>query len=532
MSERRYAGTGASPGLASGPALRLDYPQASESDAIGTPLEEKARLDRAMTAAAAALRELSASQSDLAGDILEFQLEMLDDPALIEDVLGAIADGTSAAEAWSDALGAQIEGFRAADDGYFQARAHDLDDLCQRVLDQLHGRTQAAAAAAAGAIVLARDLTPSRFLEIERHAPSGIALEEGSTVSHVAMLARARGVPMIVGCGPLGRASSALMDGTTGQLTTDPTSDTRQSFELALAAQHRDDDRARGLLAKPAHTKVGERVWTLLNVDTPDALDEAMLAASDGIGLWRTEFLFLERADLPSEEEQYATYTALLERAAGKPVIVRTLDIGGDKPLPALSLPRESNPFLGLRGLRLSLDKPELFRPQLNALLRAAARFDSVKIMLPMVTRPAEIAETRALIDSCLSELAEEGTPARLPPVGMMVETPASALGLARFPVDFVSIGSNDLTQYVMAASRDARGRVGALADPLDPAVLNLIAQVAQQARRQHIDVSVCGDMAADPSGARALLDRGLRHLSVGQAALARLKLTVADYGA
>jgi phosphoenolpyruvate-protein phosphotransferase (PTS system enzyme I) len=268
----------------------------------------------------------------------------------------------------------------------------------------------------------------------------------------------------------------------------------------------------------------------MVNVDDPAAIDERTLRSSDGVGLLRTEFLFIGHARLRDEDEQYAVYRALLERLGGRPAIVRTLDVGGDKPLPGLRLAPESNPFLGLRGLRLCLERPELFRPQLRALLRAAAH-GPLKIMLPMVTVADELHEARALVVECHQALGRAGMAAALPPLGIMVETPAAAIAIDTLAADFYSIGSNDLTQYVMAASRDAGGRVASLADPLHPAVLRLIERVIEHGRATGAEVSLCGDMAADPPALQRLLALGLRRISVAAAALGRVKLEIAEFG-
>jgi phosphotransferase system enzyme I (PtsI) len=295
-----------------------------------------------------------------------------------------------------------------------------------------------------------------------------------------------------------------------------------------VAAEARADAAA---LTRAAVTAGGERVTVMVNVDDPAAVDEALLAAADGVGLFRTEFLFLGRERLPDEAGQLAAYVALLDRLGGRPCILRTLDIGGDKPLPGVSLPAESNPFLGLRGLRLCLERPELFRPQARAILRAA-RGRPLKVMLPMVTVAAELAEARAVLEHELQALHAAGIPAAMPPLGIMVEVPAAALAVQTLDADFYSIGSNDLVQYVMAASRDAGGRVARLADPLHPAVLELIGRVVAHGRATGREVSLCGDMAADPRCLGPLLDLGLRRVSVAPAALGRVKRAIGAHGA
>jgi phosphotransferase system enzyme I (PtsI) len=263
----------------------------------------------------------------------------------------------------------------------------------------------------------------------------------------------------------------------------------------------------------------------MVNVDDPDAVPDDILRAGDGVGLLRTEFLFMARPDLPDEETQCRVYRRLLERLGGRPLVLRTLDIGGDKPLPSLDLPHEANPFLGLRGLRLCLARPELLRPQLRAAIRAAAA-GPLSIMLPMVSRAAEVTAARIML-----EVEAQALDLPAPPLGIMVETPAAALALDTMKVDFASIGSNDLTQYVMAAARDGSGAVADLADPLDPAVLRLIGLVVEQARARDLPLSLCGDMASDRAGLEALLDLGLTRLSVAPAALGRVKLWISRHG-
>jgi phosphotransferase system enzyme I (PtsI) len=334
-------------------------------------------------------------------------------------------------------------------------------------------------------------------------------------------------VPLVTGLGPCeAPAGPAVLDADEGVLILSPSSATVQRNEGRLAARRAADGRAAARAREPAVTASGEPVEVMVNVDDPLAVDDATLAAADGVGLMRTEFLFLGRERLPDENEQYAAYARLLARLGGKPLIVRTLDVGGDKPLPGVGLPAESNPFLGLRGLRLCLERPDLFRPQVRALLRAAT-LGPLKVMLPMVTVAGELEEAKALFGRCLDELLAEGAAAMMPPLGIMVETPASALAIETLSAAFFSIGSNDLTQYVMAAARDGGGRVAALGDPLHPAVLRLIGEVVAHGARTGLPVSLCGDMASDEKAVAALLRLGLRRLSLAPAALARIKAAI-----
>lgn len=552
MSERRYPGRVAAPGLASGPLARLPEPVLAAAEAVAAePAIERARLEAAIAAARVAVEALVEGDSEevaggaeaMAGEILGFQLEMLEDPALAEAAFDALQEGASAAAAWQAAMAAQIAVFASDEDAYFQARTADLEDLRDRVLMALAGGGAEEVLLPEGAVLLAHDLTPSRFLALDWARLGGVALSGGNAASHVAMLARARGVPLLVGLGAVddgdtaasevgagdaeaGEAGdvAAVLDAEAGCLVVAPGPATLARYGGLLARARAEAAEAAGIVAQPAVTAAGRPISVMVNVDDPDAVPDDLLRAGDGVGLLRTEFLFLGRPDLPDEETQYRVYRRLLERLGGRPLILRTLDIGGDKPLPSLDLPAEANPFLGLRGLRLCLARPELFRPQLRAAVRAAAH-GSLSIMLPMVSRAQEVDVARTMLGA---EAAALGLAA--PPLGIMVETPAAALALDNMPIDFASIGSNDLTQYVMAAARDAAGAVADLADPLDPAVLRLIRLVVETATARGLPLSLCGDMAADRAGLEALLAVGLERLSVPPAALGRVKLWISRY--
>lgn len=531
MAERRFPGRPASLGLVIGSLVPVGRTEAETSRRKGAPAEEAGALRGAMAKASADLEALSAVASGDGADILAFQIEMLADPALIEDVLVAIVGGQDVLEAWQAGLSAQIQDFETADDDYFRARASDLDDLKDRVGRALTGDPSPEAKnLPPGAVLLDRDLTPSRFLGLDQAKLGGIALTGGSSSSHVAMLARARGVPMVVGLeGPIDQvmAAEAVLDAEAGLLVLAPSAATREHYDSRLKRMQDAARLAASRRYEPALTVNGEHVEVWVNVDHPDAIDDDMLKAADGVGLLRTEFLFLGRPDLPGEDEQYGTYVDLLDRLTGRPAIIRTLDIGGDKPLAGIVPAVEANPFLGLRGIRLCLDRPELFRPQIRALLRAAVA-RPLRVMLPMVTVQAEVDEARAMFESCLADLNQAGVAAELPAIGIMVETPAAAIAIDRIDAAFYSIGSNDLIQYVMAAARDAGGRVSDLLDPETPAIERLIRQIVRHGQVSGKDVSLCGDMASDPALLPLLLRSGLRKISVAPAALDRVKTAIA----
>jgi phosphotransferase system enzyme I (PtsI) len=524
MPEAYHRGRPAAPGFAAGRVVALAT-AAMAPRAGGDPEREAGALRAAMVKAAAELAALAATVADDAACILGFQMALLEDDALSAPAFAAIAGGTPADIAWSDALHDEIAGYRCAEEETFRARASDLCDLRDRVLARLGGDA-VGTAIALGSIVAARDLPPSRFLAIDWRAGGAVLLSEGSRNSHVAMLARARGVPMIVGLGidPLSLAGEALVDATGGELILDPAPATRAAFEARQRSHEIGVAEAASRVGEPAVTADGLAVAVHINVAGPDELVSLSPAICDGIGLVRTEFLFVGEG-LPDEETQYRVYRRLAEWAAGKPVTIRTLDAGGDKPVAGLTADGESNPFLGMRGIRLSLAHPNVFGVQLRALARAACH-GPLRIMLPMVTVPEELEAARARLDAEVAALRAIGVSATRPPVGIMVEVPAAALAVERFDAAFYSIGSNDLTQYVTAAGRDIAA-VADLANPLNPAVLRLIRMVVEHGHSSGREVSLCGDAGGDPEAIEALLLAGLRSLSVAPSALAATKAAI-----
>ncbi|MDQ0315341.1 phosphoenolpyruvate--protein phosphotransferase [Amorphus orientalis] len=530
----RIGGTLASRGTAVG-TLAVERTASEEAGAIGDEAHERARLAAAIERAKAELTALLADADDLAGEILGFQLALLDDPELIAPGEAALADGRGAAAAFSLGIGSLIDDYATADDEYFRARASDLRDLKARVLRALSNAVDPSQIAEGAIILVMDELTPSRFLELDFAHVRGIASRIGSPTSHVAMLARARGLPLLVGLDLTEDALDDLTDGSPAvlsvgsldQLVIDPDAETLASARKAASDAAAEDAESRRLEGEPARTGDGTAITVLVNVDGLATIADADPDVCDGVGLTRTEFLF---ADGPADEDaQYETYRRIVEWADGRPVTIRTLDAGGDKPVPGITPDGETNPFLGLRGLRLSLAHPDLFRTQLRALLRAAAH-GPVKIMLPMVTVPEELVQARALMDEAAESLAKAGVPTGDAPLGIMVETPAAALEAARFEAaEFYSIGTNDLIQYVTAAARDTAS-VAYLQDPLSPAVLRLIAEVATAGRTRGVEVSVCGEAASLPEVIPALLDCGIRTLSVPPAAVGRTKRAIAAH--
>jgi phosphotransferase system enzyme I (PtsI) len=528
VTEIHLTGRAASPGLAIGPVTVLMVAVESRRTR-GDPAQETAALKAAIEGATAELAELIEAEQGEAADILEFQVAMLEDDALAEGAFDAITAGTSADQAWRLALDAEIAGYRSAEDEYFRARVADLVDIRDRVLMRLNGEDKSAAITD-GSIVASEDISPSTFLAADWTRGGAIVLAAGSSSSHVAMLARARGAPMVVGLGPLsweGRPPAlALVDGDAGTVIFDPEPETRRLFEHRMDAANAARAVADAGRVKPALTAGGRRIPVLLNIAAPEDLAGLDPAICDGIGLVRTEFLFEASQGLPDEETQYAVYRRILDWAEGRPVTIRTLDAGGDKPISGLTIDGESNPFLGLRGIRLSLSRPEVFRLQFRALARAAVH-GTLKVMLPMVAVPSELYRASVLLDAEIAALRAEGIVCARPPLGIMVEVPAAALRAEDFDAAFYSIGSNDLTQYTMAAARDI-GAVADLNDTGNPAVLALIARTVEAGRARGVEVSLCGDAAADPRLTEALLATGLTTFSVAPVAVARLKAMIA----
>lgn len=525
----RLKGIAASGGYAEGPLFPLHREDAPYL-ARGAPDAEAEALRAALAHATARIGTLIATASEESAAILEFQLAMLDDKALTEPAFAAIAEGAAANDAWVEAIDAEIVGYEVSGDDYFRARAADLKDIRAQVLRGLSDGGDEASPP--GAILFGDDIAPTRFLEIDWSVGGGIALTAGSTASHVAMLARSRGVPMVVGLGATAIEidGTALLDAEHGGLVLSPTAadiDKFRDAQRAYAVRRADAD---GFLLRSASTAAGEPVRVQVNIADPADVEAIDIAACDGVGLMRTEFLFGKASGLPDEATQYAAYRKVLEWAGGKPVTIRTVDAGGDKPVPGFTV-AESNPFLGLRGIRLSLARPDIFRVQIRALLRAAPH-GNLKVMFPMIAVPEEYARAAALFTEEADNLARESVAHQMPPLGIMVEVPSVAIAPEAFArVAFFSIGSNDLTQYVMAAARD-NAAVAHLNNVRHPSVLRLIAAVATFGREHGIPVSLCGDAGGDPASIPALLEAGLRDLSVVPAQLAVAKAAIADVAA
>ena len=523
--ERVLAGIAASPGLWVGVAHRL-APVSGLERVQGDPAAEAAALTGAMAAAALSLSDLAAGMDGEAADMLGFQIAMLEDPALAEPAYLAMAQGKSAGEAWANALDAEIAGYESSGDDYFRARSADLADIRDRVLAALHG-VDHGAAPPPGAVILADDLKPSEFLTADWSSGGAIALAKGSPSSHVAMLARARSIPMVVGLGEFAGTLSGdiIVDGAAGTLIAAPAQAAIASARARAKAAAMAARAAQARIDRPAVTIDGTRVKVMVNVASLADLSGLDPAHVDGIGLTRTEFL-VENA-LQDEDAQYRAYAGLMEWAKGKPVTIRTFDAGGDKPVPGYTLDGEANPFLGMRGIRLSLKHADIFKVQLRAILRAAT-LGPVKVMLPMVTSADDLERSRTLLESCHAELAAAGVIHAMPELGIMVEVPAVAMAPERFAAAFYSIGSNDLTQYATAAGRDS-AETAHWADVAHPGVLAMIARTATYGAQAGREVSLCGDAGSDPALIPHLLQAGVRIVSVAPGLVASTKAAISE---
>jgi len=466
--------------------------------------------------------------------IFQAHAMILEDPELLGAVQTAIEEQhTNAESALSDAAEMYAQMLEALDNEYLSARAADVRDVATRVLRILLGVAESPCAGlTAPSIVLARDLTPSDTVLLDKSLVLGFCTAEGGATSHTAILARGLGLPAIVGTGPdildTPAGATLVLDGSDGTLLVEPDEETVARYRARQAAAATVLTQARQVTHEPAVTHDGHRVEVVANVGNVEGTQAALEAGAEGVGLFRTEFLYLERSCLPDEEEQYRAYRAVVDVFDDQPVILRTLDIGGDKPLPYLDLPREMNPFLGLRAIRLCLARPELFRPQLRAALRAGAG-RNLKLMFPMVATIAEVRAARAVLEECRAELLAEGQPvAEEMEVGIMVEIPAAALLADRLAaeVDFFSIGTNDLSQYTLAADR-TNASVAALADAFHPAVLRLVRDVIGAAHAQGKWVGLCGELAGEPLAIPILLGLGLDEFSMNPPAIPLAKQVI-----
>ena len=532
-SGRAISAVSAAPGMAVGRLYRQQALSIVVADSVGEVAHEKDRLSSALQTAYSQLDDAQRLLAQRAGKaqaaIFRAHQAFLEDGELLSEVLATIEAGHSAAWSFQQAIEVRVAELSVVDNERLAARAHDLRDVAQRVLVILTGVERVEPSYPDEPFILvADDLSPSDAARLDLARVLGLCTSAGGPTSHTAIIARSLDLPALVGAGgevlALMSGLECILDATAGKLYVEPTA---RDLELARAHQ-RGLGRVRELAEltryEPAIMRDGHRMEVVANIGKPGEAAEAVLAGAEGVGLLRSEFLFLERSTPPSEDEQFAAYTTMTRALNGLPLIVRTLDIGGDKVVPYLDLPHEDNPFLGVRGIRLCLQKPELFLPQLRAIYRASAT-GPIKIMFPMITTLEDLCAAKQLAEQVRREV---GVPPV--PIGIMVEVPSVALLADAFAeeADFFSIGTNDLTQYTLAIDR-VHPELAKQADSLHPSVLRLIDLTVRAAEQKGKWVGVCGGLAGDPLGALIMAGLGVRELSMSTPSIPVIKARLRD---
>ncbi|MFL9930711.1 phosphoenolpyruvate--protein phosphotransferase [Paraburkholderia sp. RL18-103-BIB-C] len=521
-------GVSASPGLAVGKIVQFRQEVIDVAEAGESPQRERARLESARHEARQQIEAVKAKLTDPSkAQILDAHLELLEDPDLSDLAISEISEGKSAGFAWRAAFENQARALDALDNPLLRERAGDIRDVGRRMLALLAGVKQAQIEVPADSILIAEELSPSDTASLDRSKVVGFCTTTGGATSHVAILARSLGIPAICGIDEealqLANDTLVVLDGTHGSLRRNPSAGELEQARERIGRQTAKREEEKLAASKLAMTADGHRVEVVANIRNAQEARDAVLAGAEGVGLLRSEFLFDNRDTAPSEDEQAAQYCAVAE-ALGRerPLVVRTLDVGGDKPLSYLPLPEEDNPFLGLRGIRVSLDRPDIFRTQLRAILRAAS-IGNLHVMFPMVAAIEEVRAARKIL------LEEAGDRASSVKIGVMIEVPSAALiaePLAR-EVDFFSIGTNDLTQYTLAMDR-GHPKLARQADALHPAVLRLIGMTVDGAHKHGKWVGVCGGIASDAMAVPVLVGLGIDELSVSIPAVGSIKAQLA----
>ncbi|HLZ64316.1 MAG TPA: phosphoenolpyruvate--protein phosphotransferase [Ktedonosporobacter sp.] len=534
-------GIGASPGIVTGPVFRYEVRKiVVERRQIEDGPAELARLEAALEQARHEVHALFEQAKQDVGDaeaaVFEAHEMFLSDPDLLLLVHTAIQEQhTDAAYAWQTGTGEYADQLRSIGDEYLAARAADIEDVAQRVLRILQGIGETRAKLLEPVVIVAPDLAPSDTMLFDKAKVLAFCTELGGPTSHVAILSKALGIPAITGLGEavsqLRSGVHVIVDGNMGEILVNPDQQTLNRYQQQADRQAQSYQEARAAAHQPAVTLDGTRVEVVANIGSPENAKEALEYGAEGVGLLRTEFLFMEREAAPSEEEQLAVYQAILTTMGTRPVVTRTLDIGGDKPAPYIKVPEEMNPFLGVRGIRLTLQHSEVGQSQLRALLRAGVGH-TLKIMFPMVATSEEVQAIRQQIQLAQETLTAQGLPfAQNCEIGIMVEVPSAAIMADALAgqVDFFSIGTNDLTQYTLAIDRTNAG-VASMADALHPAVLRLIRMVIEAAHAQGKWVGVCGELAGDVLAVPVLLGLGLDEFSASHRLVPLIKQAIRRY--
>ncbi len=531
-------GKGVSKGVAAGPISF--YRRASGIIPRHEVSDTAAELERFRTARETAKEQLAklydkalAEAGEDAAMLFEAHQMMLDDLDFVESIEGMIENDRVNAEAAVSDTGAQFaEMFAAMDDSYMQARAADIRDISARVIGILTGEGESGIVSDVPCIVAADDLAPSETVQLDKALILGFITAGGSANSHTAILARTMGIPAIISAGdalqPEMEGKYAIIDGQTGEAVIEPDDAERERLLKKQAKEKALKELLDQLKGKPNVTKDGRNVMVYCNIGSPADIDAVLQNDGGGIGLFRSEFLYLQGSDYPTEDEQFEAYKTVAERMGGKRVIIRTLDIGADKQADYFHLDKEENPAMGLRAIRICLTRPEVFRTQLRALYRASA-YGKIAIMFPMITSVWEVQEIKRICRNIRAELAEEGVPmADKVELGIMIETPAAVMMSAELAceVDFFSVGTNDLTQYTLAVDRQGVG-LDRFFDAHHPAVLRMLRMTAENAHRAGIWIGICGELGADAELTETFLSMGIDELSVSPSAVLPLRSAI-----
>lgn len=536
-----YKGIGASAGIGIGNIViikeqSLEYTARTVTDVEAEIARINGAIDTFSAKTQAMAEDIKQRLGEKEAEILEGQLLMVMDPSLTSEMENLIKAGQCAESALETVCDMFIQVFSMAEDELTRQRATDIHDIKTRVLKILLGIEEVdISAVPAGTVLVARDLTPSMTAGIKKDNVVGILTEVGGKTSHSAILARALEIPAVLSIegivSKVENGQMVILDGSTGDVFLNPSEEEVATYSAKRDAYLEEKKALGKFIGQATMTADGKKVELVANIGTPEEATKVVECDGEGVGLFRTEFLFMDRTSIPTEEEQFEAYKKAAIILRGKPVIIRTLDVGGDKEIPYLGLEKEENPFLGYRAVRFCLDREEIYRPQLRALLRASA-FGEIRIMVPLVTCVDELTSVKALVKEIMAELDKEGIAYNKEiQIGVMIETPAASLiaDLLAKEASFFSIGTNDLTQYTMAVDR-GNAKVAYLYSAYNPAVLRSIKRVIECGKAEGIMVGMCGEAASDPMLIPLLISFGLDEFSVSATSVLATRKTISQY--
>jgi phosphotransferase system enzyme I (PtsI) len=539
-AQSKFHGIAVSPGIAWGKACIFGSPPkiARRKIRVGQVTRELARLDQAIDISRTQLEDLKQKIVEKASareaNIFDAHVLFLNDPVFFAQIQKKLVEERINVEAAVDGvIQESVATFSSTQDAYLKERIQDIRDVGRRILNNLIGYSQQCLIGEEkNLIIIAPEITPSQAASLTTSQIKGLITEKGGPTSHAAILARSLGIPLVTGIHNLARhvelSTPILMNGNTGEVIINPSQKQVEKYRISVKELDEQKKQEKKVVGLPAVTKDGHNVQLLANIRTDEDIELAQMFHAEGIGLYRTEIHFIDRADYPSEEEQFQHYRTIVEKMAPFPVTIRTMDLGGDKFSPYYSdnhRYRERNPYLGLRAIRLSLRQPEFFKQQLRAILRAST-FGTVKILLPMIASVEEIRQVKRLIHQSMRDLQKQHLSFREEiEIGAMIEIPSAALAIQAIlkEVDFISVGTNDLIQYTLAVDR-SNAQVSELYEPLHPSVLFLLKFIADAANQAGKEISICGEMAGDICYAKLLIGLGYRHLSMSSFFIPQVK--------